>query len=81
MNWVVEIILYVFLILTALVALGVKDLLAATLTTGAFSFFIAIAFVAMGAIDVGFTEAVIGAGVVGVFFIAFLLKTTRRTLD
>lgn len=81
MNWLVEFILYLFLILAALVALGVKDLLASALTTGAFSFFIAIAFVAMGAIDVGFTEAVIGAGVVGVFFIAFILKTTRRTLD
>lgn len=81
MYWLVELILYAFLVLAALVALGVKDLLASAVTTGAFSFFIAIAFVAMGAIDVGFTEAVIGAGVMGVFFIAFILKTSRRTLD
>ena len=81
MHWFAEFILYSFLILSALAALEVKDLLASALTTGAFSFFIAITFVALGAVDVGFTEAVIGAGVVGVFFIAFILRTSRRTLD
>lgn len=81
MHWWAELILYVFLLTSAVVALSVKDLLAAALTTTAFSFVIAIAFVAMGAVDVGFTEAVIGAGTVGVFFIIFILKTSRRTLD
>ena len=81
MHWTVELIVYVFLITSAVTAIVVRDLLAAALTTTAFSFVIAISFVAMGAVDVGFTEAVIGAGVVGVFFILFILKTTRRTLD
>ncbi|MFO7724417.1 MAG: hydrogenase subunit MbhD domain-containing protein [Oceanipulchritudo sp.] len=81
MHWLVELIMYVFLLAAAIVALNVKDLLAAAVTTTAFSFVIAIAFVAMGAVDVGFTEAVIGAGLVGVFFIVFILKTSRRTLD
>jgi multicomponent Na+:H+ antiporter subunit B len=81
MHWFIEFILYLFLVLSALAALGVKDLLASAITTAAFSFFIAIAFVALGAVDVGFTEAVIGAGVVGVFFVVFILRTTRRTLD
>lgn len=81
MHWFIELFLLGFLVLAALVALGVRDLLASALTTGAFSFFIAITFVAFGAVDVGFTEAVIGAGVVGVFFVAFILRTTRRTLD
>lgn len=81
MHWLVELIMYVFLLTSAIVAISVKDLLAAAVTTTAFSFVIAIAFVAMGAVDVGFTEAVIGAGIVGVFFIVFILKTSRRTLD
>jgi multicomponent Na+:H+ antiporter subunit B len=81
MHWTVELIVYVFLITSAVTAIVVRDLLAAALTTTAFSFVIAISFVAMGAVDVGFTEAVIGAGVVGVFFILFILKTTRRTQD
>jgi multicomponent Na+:H+ antiporter subunit B len=81
MHWTVELIVYVFLITSAVTAIVVRDLLAAALTTTAFSFVIAISFVAMGAVDVGFTEAVIGAGVVGVFFILFILKTTRRTHD
>jgi len=81
MHWTVELILFVFLISSAVIAIEVRDLLAAALTTTAFSFVIAISYVVMGAVDVGFTEAVIGAGVVGVFFILFILKTTRRTLD
>lgn len=81
MPWLAELFIYLLLVAAALVALEVKDLLAAAVTTTAFSFIIAISFVAMGAVDVGFTEAVVGAGVVGVFYILFLLKTSRRTLD
>lgn len=81
MPWLAELFIYLLLVASALVALEVKDLLAAAVTTTAFSFIIAISFVAMGAVDVGFTEAVVGAGVVGVFYILFLLKTSRRTLD
>lgn len=81
MHWLAELLIYILLIAAALVALEVKDLLASVVTTTAFSFVIAITFVVMGAVDVGFTEAVVGAGVVGVFYILFLLKTSRRTLD
>lgn len=81
MHWLAELVIYIFLLTSAIVAIEVKDLLAAAVTTAAFSFVIAIAFVAMGAVDVGFTEAVVGAGIVGVFFIIFILKTSRRSLD
>ncbi|MGC9451274.1 MAG: Na(+)/H(+) antiporter subunit B, partial [Oceanipulchritudo sp.] len=59
MHWLAELVIYIFLLTSAIVAIEVKDLLAATVTTAAFSFVIAIAFVAMGAVDVGFTEAVV----------------------
>lgn len=77
----IEFLLYAFLVLSALIALNVRDLLAAAVTTSVFSFVIALLFIEMGAVDVGFTEAVVGAGVLGVYFIAMILRTTRRTED
>ena len=35
----------------------------------------------MGAVDVAFTEAAVGAGVSTVFFLSAIFKTTRRTRD
>jgi uncharacterized MnhB-related membrane protein len=35
----------------------------------------------MGAMDVSFTEAAVGAGVSTVFFTAAVFKTTRRSRD
>ncbi|MDQ8185487.1 hydrogenase subunit MbhD domain-containing protein [Pelagicoccus sp. SDUM812002] len=81
MSSVIELLLYLLLIASALVAINVKDLLAAAVTTSVFSFVIAILFIEMGAVDVGFTEAVVGAGVLGVYFIMMILRTTRRTED
>ena len=81
MDWQIEIVLYLFLIASAVIALEVRDLLAAAITTSAFSFVVAILFISMGAVDVGFTEAVVGAGIVGVYFIVMILRTTRRTRD
>lgn len=81
MNSFIEFLLYLFLVVSALIAINVKDLLAAAVTTSVFSFVIALLFIEMGAVDVGFTEAVVGAGVLGVYFIAMILRTTRRTKD
>lgn len=81
MPWALEIVLYLFLLASALIALEVRNLLAAAVSTSVFSFVIAILFISMGAVDVGFTEAVAGAGVVGVLFIVLILRTTRRTGD
>ena len=76
-----EIILYVLLLVTAVLALQVRNLLAAVAATSAFSFTAALLFVSKGAVDVGFTEAVVGAGVVGVFFVTALFRTTRKSND
>ena len=35
----------------------------------------------MGAVDVGFTEAVVGAGVTGILFVLVLFRTSRETKD
>lgn len=81
MIWQVELILFLFLILAAVMALQVRDLLVAVVTLTIFSFVMALLFVAMGGIDVGFTEAVVGAGVTGILFIVALYQTTIRTND
>jgi energy-converting hydrogenase B subunit D len=81
MIWEVELILYLFLILAAVISIEAKDLLTAVVTLTIFSFTMALLFVAMGGIDVGFTEAVVGAGVTGILFIVALYQTTIRTKD
>lgn len=79
MHLFVELLLFAFLLITAVVSLALRNLLAAVVTFTIYSFLMALLFASMGAVDVGFTEAVVGAGVVGVFFIATLFKTTRRS--
>ncbi len=81
MHWELELILLVLLVATAVLALTVKDLLTAVVTLGVFSFLCALLFVVMGAVDVGFTEAVVGAGVTTVLFVVALYHTTRETDD
>lgn len=81
MIWQLELIIYLFLALSAIVALKVKDLLVAVVMMTIFSFLMALLFVAMGAIDVGFTEAVIGAGVTGILFVVVVFKTSRHSND
>lgn len=81
MIWELEFVLYIFLFLSAVVALQVKDLLVAVVMLTIFSFSIALLFVAMGAVDVGFTEAVVGAGVTGILFVVAIYQTTRESID
>jgi energy-converting hydrogenase B subunit D len=81
MIWELELVLYIFLAISAFLAIEAKDLLVAVVMTSVFSFIIALLFVSMGAVDVGFTEAVVGAGVTGILYVVVLFKTTRETKD
>jgi energy-converting hydrogenase B subunit D len=81
MHWEVEIIFFIILIIMALISLNVKNLLVAVVMLSVFSFLSALLYVAMGAVDVGFTEAVVGGGVSGVLFVVLIFKTTRRSTD
>ena len=69
----------VWIVTCAVAALSVKDLLAAVVLFGAFSFFSAIFFAVMGALDVAFTEAAVGAVVTTVFFVSAIYSTSRTT--
>ncbi|MEW6376226.1 MAG: hydrogenase subunit MbhD domain-containing protein [Thermodesulfobacteriota bacterium] len=81
MVWQLDLILLAFVIICAIAAITVKDLLSSAIIFGAYSFFMCLLWAEMGAVDVAFTEASVGAGVSTVFFIAAILKTTRRTKD
>ena len=78
---VFDIILLVLLVVTAIVSLRVRDLLSATMIFGAYSFLICLLWAEMGAVDVAFTEAAVGAGVSAVFLIATIFSTTRDSSD
>ncbi len=73
--------LLVLLIILALVALNLKDLLAAVLVLSAYSFFMALMFSFLGAVDVALVEATLGGGVTSVIFIAAILLMRRRSKD
>jgi energy-converting hydrogenase B subunit D len=75
---------FILLILTVIAAVGalwVKDLLSAVILLSAFSFFMCLLWAEMGAVDVAFTEAAVGAGVSTAFFVAALFNTSRRSKD
>jgi energy-converting hydrogenase B subunit D len=76
-----EVVLLVVLLIAALAALFVRNLLAAVVLLSVFSFVSALLYVAMGAVDVGFTEATVGGGVTGVLLLVLIFKTTRRSRD
>ncbi len=81
MLWQIEIVILVIVIILAVGALSVKDLLGAAILFGAYSFMMCLLWAIMGAVDVAFTEASVGAGVSTVLFVAAVFRTSRRTED
>ena len=81
MIWQLDLILLLFVVICAIAAITVKDLLSSAVILGAYSFFMCLLWAAMGAVDVAFTEAAVGAGVSTFFFMATIYQTTRRTKD
>ena len=67
------------IVVCGVAAVSVRDLLAAVIIFGAFSFFSAIYFAALGALDVALTEAAVGAVITTVFFVTAISRTARRT--
>lgn len=69
------------IIVCAIAAVLVRDLLAAVIIFGAFSFFSATYFALLGALDVAFTEAAVGAVITTVFFVTAIFRTARRVKE
>jgi len=81
MIWQLDIVLLLFTVICAIAAVIVKDLLASVILLGAFSLFMCLLWVEMGAVDVAFTEASVGAGVTTVLFVITVFKTERMSKD
>jgi uncharacterized MnhB-related membrane protein len=81
MIWQLDLAILTLVVICAIGAITVKDLLGAAILFGAYSFMMCLLWSIMGAVDVSFTEASVGAGVSTVFFIAAVFRTTRRTKD
>ena len=79
--WQIELLVLTIVIICGLAAITVKDLLSAVILFGAYSFMMCLLWAIMGAVDVAFTEATVGAGVSTVLFVAAVFRTTRRTKD
>jgi len=78
MTFSFEIPLLILLILTAAGSILVKDLVPAVFILGTYSFFLALLWAWLGAVDVAFVEAVVGAGLATVFFLLTLFGTAPK---
>ncbi len=78
MNFAFEIPLLILLVMTAAGAILVKDLISAVLILGSYSFLLALVWAWLGAVDVAFVEAVVGAGLATVFFLLTLFGTAPK---
>lgn len=81
MNISIDMIILVLVVVSGIAAISVKDLLGAAIVFSAYSFLMCLSWAIMGAVDVAFTEATVGAGVSTVFCVAAVFHTTRRTKD
>ena len=73
-----ELPLLVLLVMTAAGAILVKDLVSAVFILGSYSFALALVWALVGAVDVAFVEAVVGAGLATVFFLLTLFRTREK---
>ena len=81
MIWQLDIVLLGFTVACAFGAVTVKDLLASVILLGAFGLFMCLLWIEMGAVDVAFTEASVGAGITTVLFVVTVFKTERASKD
>jgi uncharacterized MnhB-related membrane protein len=81
MIWPMDLIIMLLVAVSGIGAIMVRDLLGAAILFGVYSFLMCLLWAIMGAVDVAFTEASVGAGVSSVFFVAAVFRTSRRTKD
>jgi uncharacterized MnhB-related membrane protein len=81
MIWQLDLLILVLVVACAIAAITIRDLLGAVVIFGAYSFLMCLLWAEMGAVDVAFTEATVGAGISSVLFIAAIFRTTRRSKD
>ncbi|MEM1176948.1 MAG: DUF4040 domain-containing protein [Acidobacteriota bacterium] len=78
MTELMDVLLFLFLVITAFGIIRMRDLFAAVMMSGLFSLLSACLFMVMDAVDVAFTEAAVGAGISTVLMLATLAITKRE---
>lgn len=69
------------LVVVAVLSLWVKDLVVSAVVFGIYSFLMCLLWAEMGAVDVAFTEATVGAGASTVVLIATVFNLRRKSKD
>ena len=72
------IVFLIILVITALIAIEMKDLLNSAIVLAAFSLVLTFLFFRLHALDIAIAEAAIGAGVSTVLFVVAISKTRRH---
>jgi len=73
----IDLILLFFVVVIAIAAITLRDLLSAVILLGAYSLLMAVIWVELQSVDVGFTETAVGAGATTAFLIAAISRTVR----
>lgn len=69
------------LVVVAVLSLWVRDLVVSAVVFGIYSFLMCLLWAEMGAVDVAFTEATVGAGASTVVLIATVFNLKRKSKD
>jgi multicomponent Na+:H+ antiporter subunit B len=77
MTETVNIILVLFILVSGVAAVRVRELVSGVFLAGCFSFFVAVLWALLMAADVSFTEALAGAGVSSIFFLLSLFGSSH----
>jgi multicomponent Na+:H+ antiporter subunit B len=73
----IDLVMLFLLVVCALVAIHIKDLLGSAVLLSAYSLIMAVVWTRLNAVDVAFTEASVGAGITTVLLIAAISRTAR----
>jgi len=79
--WQFDVLLLLMVLILAITALTIKDLVAAAVVFGGYSFIMCLLWTIMLAVDVAFTEAAVGAGVSTVLMLGTALYIKRKSKD
>ena len=69
------------LVVVAVLSLWIRDLVVCAVIFGVYSFLMCLLWAEMGAVDVAFTEATVGAGASTVVLIATIFNIKRKAKD
>ncbi len=79
--WQFDLLILLMMVICAVAALSLKDLVSCAVVTGAYSFLICLMWTEMMAVDVAFTEAAVGAGISTVLILGTAQYIKRRSKD